>query len=233
MFYYLYISYFAGVWNVTSIATEVKAPCGIALFGGNSTYQTALREIGPENALKYRARFLPDELPSSQKQISIADREFNVREIAKAAMGKNSVLDVSLVTPNKFSCILAPVGADISFSVDMISLARRQENRSKNKFDASEVVRQIISPANNKSPNGIPSANPQSAPNLKEIETISLYSVNSEMGKITEIKCTQRSATFLLPSQTDPLAYKMWQATRGRPIDVRFYDVTYTKKQEK
>lgn len=37
-----------------------------------------------------------------------ADREFNAKEIAKAAMGSYSVVDVSVATPNRFSCLLAP-----------------------------------------------------------------------------------------------------------------------------
>lgn len=218
------------MWNVTSEATQVYAPCGIPLFGGNATYQGALRDIGSDRALKYRARFLLD--PANNR--AIADREFNVREIAQSAMGKNSVLDVSLATPNKFSCLLNPVGAKTTFNVDMISLARRQEQISPTQFDCSEVVRQIISPLTEKS-SGIPSSNPAASPNLKEIETISLYKISENIDqtndKVTEIQCIQRSASFLLPSQTDPLAYRMWQAARGRPIDVRFYQVTYTKSR--
>jgi len=230
--FFYYFRYFAGVWNVSSVATEVYAPCGVALFGGNTTYQAAKKEIGIENALKYRSRFLADQ--SSAKSIAIADREFNVREIAKVAMGKNSVQDVSKATPNKFSCLLSPAGSGGKlFNVNMISVARRQENKSKSDFDCSEVIRQIISPYNsNGAGTSIPSANPGSTSILKEIETISSYQIgeiNPSTGKVTEIKCVQRSASFLVPSQTDPMAYKMWQAARGRPVDVRFYEVTYTK----
>lgn len=242
-----YPSYFAGVWNVTSEMTDVYAPCGLALFGGNTTFENAKLEIGPEKALKYRARFLRDEklqtlktstsTITSSESIAIADREFNVREIAKSAMGTNSVVDISLVTPNKFSCLLAPKGAGKTFTVDMIALARRQEQISKAEFDCSEVVRQIIYPVQTQSRGtqgiGVPNTGSGLGPNLKEIETISLYTIGSksESGYVDEIKCLQRSASYLLPSQTDPLAYRMWQAARGRPIDVRFYKVTYSKKQ--
>ena len=67
---------------------------------------------------------------------------------------------------------------------------------------------------------------------LKEIETVSLYNAQAtnKDGIVDTIKCRQRTATFLLPSQDDPIAYQMWQMTRGRPIDVRFYDVTYTRQ---
>ncbi|CAJ1890959.1 unnamed protein product [Cylindrotheca closterium] len=225
-----YPSYFAGVWGTSSVGTNVEAPCGIPLFGGNRTYAAAKNEIGETNALKYRARFVT----SSDRDAAIADREFNVREIAKATMGANSVVDVPLATPNKFCCLLAPAGSPNLLTVDIIALARRQENNEKT-FDCSEVVRQIVAPANQNKPQaGIPTAgtNKGGVPTLlKEIETVSLYTPGPLInGQVQTIKCRQRTATFLLPSQDDPVAYQMWQMTRGRPIDVRFYDVTYTRQ---
>lgn len=244
-----YPSYFAGVWSATSEAKSVFAPCGVAVFGGNATLRAAENEIGPDKALRYRARFVPGGASpaSSSSTTIVADREFNVREIAKASMGSNAVVDVSLVTPNKFSCVLAPSGAGKLFNVDLIALARRAEDHHANsddpyhEFDCSEVVRQIIAPLNSsgggeqRSGGGGAREQPQPSsggggPVLKEIETISLYTaVPGANGEISEIKCQQRSATFLLPSQTDLLAYKMWEYAKGRPIDVRFYDVTYSK----
>jgi hypothetical protein len=71
---------------------------------------------------------------------------------------------------------------------------------------------------------------------LKQIETASLYRLvqppeqrgNDNKNNMI-IQCRQRSATFLLPSQQDPVALRLWQMARGRPIDVRFYDVTYSR----
>jgi len=245
----IYPSYFTGVWDVTSTTKSIQAPCGIALFGGNSTYLKAKEEIN--TSLEYRARFVKtggnDENAASRLAgNSIADREFNVREIVKQAMGAQSVVDVSLATPNKFSCLLNPNGAGTMFTVDMIALARRYEQNANvdagstqtqpQEFVASEVVRQIVYNTNN---NG---AKPQQrgATLLKEIESISLYtpvySSNTKEGEkeiVNEIRCKQRSATYLLPSQDDPMMYKIWQATQGRPIDVRFYDLVYTQRQPK
>ncbi|KAL3945073.1 MAG: hypothetical protein SGBAC_000864 [Bacillariaceae sp.] len=224
-----YPSYFAGVWDTSSVGVNVEAPCGIPLFGGNRTYAAAKSEMGEANALKYRARFVA----SLERDAVIADRDFNVRKIAEATMGANSVVDVALATPNKFSCLLAPAGSPNLLSVDIIALARRQENNEKT-FDCSEVVRQIVAPANQNKPQaGIPTApNKGGAPTLlKEIETVSLYTPGPLInGQVQTIKCRQRTATFLLPSQDDPIAYQMWQMTRGRPIDVRFYNVTYTRQ---
>lgn len=194
------------------------APCGIALFGGNRTYDAALADRGPAKALKYEARFLKN---SDSTTTTIADREFNVKSIAKVAMGVNSVMDVPMATPNKFCCILLPQGSPSMLRVDLFVLNRRQEDVDETHFDCAEVVREIVSPVDS----SIPTAN--RSPILKEVETTSLYTLQPNGG----ISCRQRSATFLLPSQQDPMALQMWQATRGRPIDVRYYDVTYTKKE--
>eukprot|EP00559_Dactyliosolen_fragilissimus_P002881 CAMPEP_0184858738 /NCGR_PEP_ID=MMETSP0580-20130426/3810_1 /TAXON_ID=1118495 /ORGANISM="Dactyliosolen fragilissimus" /LENGTH=402 /DNA_ID=CAMNT_0027355041 /DNA_START=34 /DNA_END=1242 /DNA_ORIENTATION=+ len=226
-----YPRYFSGVWNVVSVTSSVEAPCGEVLFGGNATFARAQREVGSQGALTYRARFVSDEGGST-----IADREFNVREIAKAAMGSNSVVDVPLATPNKLSCILTPTGANTMMRADLITTARRQENIDDKNFHCSEVVRQIVAPLYSDRGRMAGGQTLSANPLLKEVETTSLYTAPTQIrsgGKnsdvISEIRCVQRSATFLLPSQSDPMAYKMWQFARGRPIDVRYYDVTYTR----
>jgi hypothetical protein len=209
-----YPSWFNGVWNVRSQTVSVAAPQGIPLFGGNNTYNAALADVG--NVLQYQSRFLKD--PNSDRVI--ADREFNVKSIAKVAMGENSVVDVSQATPNKFSCLLAPKGAPSMLSVDLIVLNRRAETISENQFDCAEVVREIASPID------AAGAKQRSSPILKEIETTSLYTYDPAKDIVT---CQQRSAAFLLPSNENAMAMKMWQASQGRAIDVRFYKVTYTR----
>jgi hypothetical protein len=162
--------------------------------------------------LVYESRFRPD-----GNGRTIADREFNVKSIAKVALGENSVVDVALATPNKFSCLLAPEGAPYMLTVDLIVLNRRQERISENQFHCSEVVREIASPVDK----------PKQQPAiLKEIETMSLYTYIPEKD---EVRCQQRSASFLLPSNENLMAMRMWQASQGRAIDVRFYDVLYTR----
>jgi len=222
-----YPEYFSGVWKVTSICTDVKAPCGTILFGGNNTYQSALGTIGLENALQYKARFIPSSSSSSSSSSSesknniIADRDYNVREIATSSMGSLSVLDIPIATPNRFAVTLAPQNSNSLISVDLLSLARRQEYIDESHFDCSEVVRQIIQPLDRQQQR----VQTGRGPVLKEIETISLYtSINPG-----EIKAKQRTATFLMPSTTDPMAMKMWEVAKGRPIDVRFYDVIYNR----
>lgn len=214
-----YPSWFQGTWLVSSKTIGIQAPCGIPLFGGNATFERAQRDIG--TTLTYEARFV---VGDSHGQI-IADREYNVNSIAKAAMGQFSVIDIPVATPNKLSCILVPKGSSQMLQVDLIALNRRQETISEVQFDCSEVTREIVAPVNNNNNNAVPTGS-TSAPILKEVETTSLYSY---IPSKNEIRCQQRSATFLLPSQTSPIAYTIWEAARGRPIDTRFYEVRYTK----
>jgi len=224
-------SYFTGVWNSNSTTKSIQAPCGIPLFGGNATYTRAMTEVG--TSITYRSRFLPSSSSNSNDQtaassIAIADREFNVAEITKASMGTKAVMDIPIATPNKLSAVLSPNGADgMIVRADLLTLARREESVGKREFHCSEVVRQIVSPLGN-------AAGGRTRSSLvKEVETTSLYTAlpgSSEEGDIREIRCLQRTATFLVPSQEDPMALRMWEASRGRPIDIRFYDVVYTKQ---
>jgi hypothetical protein len=140
-------------------------------------------------------------------------------------MGTNAVVDMSFVSPNKVSCLLAPLGASTLLQVDLLTLRRRQETVSDTLFHCSEVVQEIVSPVKSSS---IDNKVPQSTRRLlKEIEVISLYKYNAETDTV---QCQQRSAAFLLPSQQDPIAMKLWEASRGRAVDVRFYDLLYTRR---
>lgn len=209
----LYPDWFRGTWKVASQTTDVLAPCGVALFGGNTTYARARQDIS--NILRYESRFL------ASSWGCVADRDYNVQSISRAAMGVNSVMDVSVATPNKFSCVLAPHGSPSPLQVDLITLARRQENFGENRFDCSEVVREIVKPVEQRT------VAPPSV--LKEVETISLYTFDPVRNQVT---CRQRSATFLLPSQQNLMAMQMFEAARGRPVDVRFYNIEYTPSKK-
>ena len=103
----------------------------------------------------------------------------------------------------------------------MIAIGRKSEPISLDKFVCAEFVRQIVSPVQRSNPN----AAPVSPFSVKEIETISVYNIKNEY----RFECRQRTATYLVPSQTDPVALKKWQLSKGQPVDVRYYDVTYNK----
>eukprot|EP01082_Thalassiosira_pseudonana_P007944 g6697.t1 g6697 contig23:1041198-1042354(+) len=226
-----YPSCFQGSWNALSKTTNIYAPCGYELFtGGKVAYDNAVqKEVKDGDTLQYRARFVTQSTNENDTGTYVAaDREYNAKEIAKAAMGSYSIVDVSTATPNRFSCVLAPPeGSDAGLvAVDILAIARKTEPITSNKFVCSEVVRQIVSPASKRNPN----APPTSPFSVKEIETISVYTIDGVVDENTKkIKCKQRTATYLVPSQTDPMMFKMYQASRGQPVDVRYYDVTYTR----
>ena len=58
-----YKSWMDGTWKVESTTTDVYAPCGPLLFGGNATFNRAKIEIG--TSLNYKARFIPGDGTSS------------------------------------------------------------------------------------------------------------------------------------------------------------------------
>jgi hypothetical protein len=243
------------------------APCGYELFGGgkigyDATYQ---REVVDGNALEYRARFVKSTMSSSSSSsiadnddggvpsfAVVADREYNAREIAKSAMGTNSIVNTLIATPNRYSCVLAVNDAGGLISVDILALGRRVEGEDDGtrrtttstnrggvgdeaggrRFVCAEYVRQIVSRARNNNNNGSDggggaamSSSSSSPLSVKEIETISIYDIIDE----NTIRCKQRTSTYLVPSQTDPNAFRRWQMSRGNAVDVRKYDVTYTR----
>lgn len=230
---------FLGTWRAVSKTIDVQAPCGYDLFTGgkeayDATYDT---EVKVGKVLEYGARFISSSLAGGNEEIVIvADREYNAREIAKAAMGTFSVVDTPVATPNRYTCLLAPPGNDTGdlISVDILAIGRRAEPRSalgKRKIVCAEYVRQIVSRAKQRrggdNPNSLSLI--VAAPlSVKEIETISIYNVNDD--EKDRITCQQRTATYLVPSQTDPIAFKKWQLSGGRPVDLRRYDVIYTRK---
>ena len=237
----VYPSWFRGTWRVSSTTRSVQAPCGILLgFASNATYDAAMADVG--TALQYECRFLAtattpttddnDNNKNGEDAAAgcIADREFNVRRIAQAAFGSlNCVLDIPLATANKLTAILAPPGAPQPFQVDLFVVNRRQETVSSTQFDCSEVVREIIVAAGGSGGNNPTTTTATTAPRpvLKEVETTSLYTYDAASDSVA---CRQRSATYLLPSQTNPLQFRKWEMAQGRPVDVRYYDVLYTRK---
>ncbi len=217
-----YPQYFKGSWKAISKTKDIQAPCGLQLFtGGKAGFDSATqKEVIEGDTLQYRARFIEQGRNDDASSSYIAaDREFNAKEIAKAAMGDYSVVDVPIATPNRFSCVLA--GSANLICVDIITIARKTEPLSADKFACSEVVRQIVSPAQRNNPN----APPVPPLSVKEIETISVYTKLSD----DKIQCRQRTATYLVPSQSDPMAFKKWQLSQGNSVDVRCYDVLYSR----
>jgi hypothetical protein len=235
-----YPTWFYGTWNVASTTTSIEAPLGRSIFGSNATYQSALSEIG--TTLQYESRFIDvgasrrtgdDGTTTTTTTTIIADRGYNVQSIAAAALGRNSVVDIPFVSANKLTAILSPIGAPNPIRVDLFTVNRRQEYVDDTHFHCSEVVREIVSSVGNKDGNVNSRSGASSMSTiLKEVETTTLYTLNIDIkdpNKVT-IRGRQRSAKFLVPTQNDATSFRLYEMTRGKPVDVRFYDVVYTKK---
>lgn len=235
-----YPTWFYGTWNVASTTTSIEAPLGRSVFGSNATYQSALAEIG--TTLHYESRFIDvgasrrpgdDGTTTTTTTTIIADRGYNVQSIATAALGRNSVVDIPFVSANKLTAILSPIGAPNPLRVDLFTVNRRQEYVDDTHFHCSEVVREIVSSVGNKDGNANSRSSASSMSTiLKEVETTTLYTLNidpKDPNKVT-IRGRQRSAKFLVPTQNDATSFRLYEMTRGKPVDVRFYDVVYTKK---
>ena len=217
-----YPPWFLGSYKAVSTTKQVFAPCGTDLFtGGKAAYDNVIEtEVQKGDALEYRARFI-QQLADGENSYVAADREYNAREIAKAAMGGYSMVDVPVATPNQFSCTLGGNEQSSFVNVDITTLKRKAEVIDERKFACSELVRQIVSqPGSRTNPNA-----PLAPLSAKDIETISIYEKVSD----GRIECSQRTATYLVPSQSDPIAFKKWQMSQGRAVDVRYYDVAYIK----
>ncbi|GMI46445.1 hypothetical protein TrCOL_g920 [Triparma columacea] len=211
----IYPDFLQGLWDVRSRTRSIDAPCGVALFGGEGLLKKATEEIdNSELDLVYSCRFVRGEGGKL-----VADRAYNIKTIASASMGSVSVLDLS-ATPNEVKCTLQPSNAGgVLFKVDILALGRKQQyDEASGVYVFDEVGRNVVETV---------VGGERKSVGLKEVETISTYKLVGE-GKV---EGRQKSLTYLVPSP-DPstMEFKMWAATGGKPIDVRTYDVTYTKR---
>ena len=215
-----YPEVFAGTWRVTSRATEVLAPLGAPLFGGNASLAAARAELDAK-PVTYEARWVRD-----RQGRLIADRPYNIASIAAATMGGKDALQqlpsLEAFDPNGLIFRLKPEGSDVTYRAELRALARRFEPSGGELrdasglliFDAGELTRQAIS---------LPGKELVAPPSVKDIETINLFTRTKD-GVITS---TQRTSTWLVG--TEGLAAMKAQAADGRAVDVRTYQVDYVR----
>ncbi len=151
--------------------------------------------------------------------VVVADQEYNTRKIVRAAMGAWLVVDMTVVTPNRYSCLLTPLCGNNSSGAGSNLIS------GEGKFVCVEYVQQIVSKArlNNSRDNPNLMALTVSPLLVKEIKTISIYDVDGE----DWITCRQRTATHLVPSQTNPIAIKRWQLRLGPSAPKKKMKVEY------
>lgn len=212
-----YPQYFAGKWNVTSYITRVEAPLGAIAFGGQSRLDAVAQEIKNDGSpLSYFAKF------NNFGGNVIADRLYNVEQIAIASMGPDSVIDdfqSNNNLANNIRLTISPKDANGgSFDVDLTVTDREQKMGTKSDtFDALERTIQVVSAK---------VYTPVSPPLRKEIETITSYKRISE----SRIQAIQRTATFL--SSADPryrIAFAKNPDVENRAVDIRMYKCIYEK----
>ena len=196
-----------GTWDVTAKTAEIKAPAGEEFFGADGSYEAAQREIG--DVVKYASRFV------RRGSAALADRAFNVESITNAIMGKGSIVPASPAQDPNFLVFRIFPPQDPSgnaFRAELKCIGRRFETVDENNFHVAETVRQTI----------WSEKNPNLAPRIKDIETISLYRREAD-GRVS---ATQRTATFLTWTGT-PVQKDKYFMTKGTAIDVRTYDLQY------
>jgi len=238
-----YPPYFAGKWNATSYFVQVDAPCGPAAFGGQAVLDAALKEIKNGGApLSYVTKFRS--VGGGDGTTVIADRLYNVEQIAISSMGRNSIVDDAQPDnynlANKLRLSISPRAAGgLTYDIDLIVTDRDQRSlRSSSssssssssvssvpdRFDALERTLQIVSTRSNTAIVG--DISPPSPSLRKEIETVTSYTRISD----AKLEAIQRTATFLTPS--DPryrLAFAKNPDVEKKAVDIRIYKVIYEK----
>lgn len=212
---------FLGEWTSNSTCIQISAPLGVAAFGGQRVYETALKDVN--QSLIYKTRFVKS---ASDPDLVIADRLFNVESIAKVSIGTDSVIqqrsqpDSNLA--RRLHLVLSPTATngDI-YDVDLYPTDRAyRTDPSTADFEAYERTAQLISTRMEQL-----SANPP-RPFRKDIETISIYKVLDE----NTLQATQRTATFL--TKADVRYNKIFEINPrvvDHAIDVRLYHILYRR----
>lgn len=164
----------------------------------------------------------------------ISDRAFNVAAIASATMGRGAVLDARTSGTDGMSMTIAPSGADGRvFTVSMRVIGRSQQMgitsdvaNTLSKIGAdemhvderwtseavvmSETVRQTVRLERSDLKNGT---------KIKEVETTSVFVPEGR----NVVGC-QRTCSYI------PRADMMAADAKGRPVDVRWYSLSYSRE---
>ena len=231
----LYPEWALGRWAARSTLRSVLAPAGDELFSPGRNGTEALRRARLEagTALEYPVKWIQ---PGGRV---VVDREYNVASISRATMGPEAVQDARADGPDHLTMVLRPAGAPSGslFSADLRVVGRRTDPyplaERPNFFACAETTRQTVTTvAGERAAPG-----PPRAPLIKEIETICTYELDSRDSRV--MRGQQRTASFLVPdagytgdpSLAELAASRLARAPNGRimAVDVRVYDVTYTR----
>lgn len=239
-----------GRWIARSTLKAVYAPAGEEVFApgqnGTAALQKARREVS-EPPLEYEVRWRRNGAAAAaddQQQV-VVDREFNVASISRASMGPSAVQNVEADGPDHLTLVLRPAGAPKGslFAADLRVVSRRTDTyppvpSRPYLFVCAETVRQSVTTVAGERPEAAARPRP---PLVKEIQTIVSYELDPRNPDI--MRGYQRTATFLVPDTAytgDPTlaelaASRLSRAPNGRlvAIDVRLYELEYTRQQQK
>mmetsp|Transcript_23084 Transcript_23084/g.92367 ORF Transcript_23084/g.92367 Transcript_23084/m.92367 type:complete len:298 (+) Transcript_23084:317-1210(+) len=202
-----YPEWMAGIWSSASTLTGVQSPAGETVFGPPGSLDNARKGIG--NSIEYDVRF------RRKAGNIVSDRPYNVTQISRAIMGKDSVLSVvdNYANVNRLRLELLPsASGGISFIVDIRVLGRQVEPSLDGKsFCCSELINQTVTP--------VVDGPSRSPPLIKDVETLTCYRYVSD----DHLVASQKNSVFF--PRGDPKS----NAVKGRPIDVRTYQIEYNK----
>lgn len=168
----------------------------------------------------------------------ISDRSYNVKAIAEATMGRQSVLDCRLVGKdvNIMTTTIRPYeGSAGVFVVNLRTLFRQVQKGPFQKaiveglgadnavsitgqelegFYTSEMVRQEIRLDTN---------DLKVMPMIREVETTTLFVMKD--GMQDQLSAWQKTCSYLTKSDLK------YVDTKGRPVDVRWYQLKYSRRR--
>lgn len=213
----MYPSWFLGKWKAASKFVDFTYPLGAEAHQGPS-YNTTMKEL--DSVLEYVCKFKPDPTRSSDE--CIADRLYNVEQIALSSIGKNCILD-DVQTPganlaNELHLVIRPpnIEAGTIYDIMLTTSDRVSTTPRKNVFDVLERTKQTI----------LVQSEFQSKRLIKDIETITSY----ELLDSDHIKAIQRTAAFLSPEDSRyRKAVSNFPEIENTSIDVRKFVVDYVR----
>ena len=198
-----YPEWFNGVWSTESTTLSIEAPAGIALFGGNRSFQLALDDIN--RTISYETRFRLVRTPTAAPTGTVvADREFNIASIIRATMGKSAVLDVPSGQnddPNRIVFVLSPTGANGTIFRAELRASGRHVEESMLPSSAMDT---------NATPDTEQSAFITAKENIGASKTRSMATTNNEkrfdvLETVRQVVAADRSTTTGISTSSPPL----------------------------
>ncbi|KAI0567599.1 hypothetical protein FGB62_1g315 [Gracilaria domingensis] len=229
-----YPDFFAGTWKTSSTLLSVACPAGYKLFGRTGSFEEAKKIV--------RTCFVGHTCRALEKACST-----RVGLCARATLGPYSVLHCEALgnTANRLAVSSRPDGTDGSvYQVDLRTIARHEqmdklpmqvesafrvgedsvwknaesraddwlEEEPKDGLYTSEVVRQDVR---------LDTDDMRVQPLIKHVETSAIFTWDDERDDF--FSAWQKTSTFLTRTNL------MYVDARGRPVDVRWYKVEYSR----